>query len=305
MSLESDVYEAVKLNSLVFLNKGIKELSSHNDSDDTPLDIDLTTISISLLQISFELALNAYSIKKTGIRSILRNKESDMSDNEISTLFQSNELPTKNFNILLDEMQLRYNLFDTEALHHIRLFQKIRNKLVHLHCNLDEGDRYDLKYELIYFIVHILIWLINTTDIFLSTSQILENQLDDIAYKKLILFQPYVDEMEKLARRDSNNVYRCFFCRENTFATEMELCYTCNYDFADQVFTDCGRCKATDSVIYDHLNIEINDNEARGLCLNCDDDDIYYRCPECENLYGLEASIGVDICTPVKCQQYT
>lgn len=303
MDVESEVYEAVKSNSLIFLNKGLKELASHNDFKDTPLDIELVTISVSLLQISFDLALNAYSIEKLGLRSILWKKDTNLTDVEIYNRFQSNELETKNFNKLLEDLQLITQIFDEDALYHIKLFQKIRNKLVHLHCNLHEEDRYDLKYELIYFISHVLVWLISTSDEFYTTSQILENYIDDEAYKKLISFQPYIDEMEKIAKQESTNVYKCFYCDQNTFATDMDLCYTCNYDFGDQLFADCGICKAEGSVIYDHLNIDINNNEARGLCLNCDEDDIYYKCPECEILYGLEASGGVGICTPKKCLQ--
>jgi hypothetical protein len=262
-------------------------------------------ISVSLLQISFELALNAYAINKLGIRSILFKKDIDFSDEEIFNLFSSNELQTKNFNTLLTEVQSHSSLFDDVALEHINVFQKTRNKLVHLHCNLQEDDRYDFKYDLIYFISHILIWLITTTEEFLTISQILENELDNDAYKKLLSFQPYINEMEKLARNNSRYVYKCFFCKNNTFATEMELCYSCNYDFSEQHFADCGICNAKSSVIYDHLNIEINDNQARGLCLNCDEDDIYYKCPECEILYGLEASGGIDICEPENCLNFT
>ncbi len=301
MDVESEVYEAVKNNALIFLNRGLKELASHNDFEDAPLDIELVTISVSLLQISFELALNAYSIEKLGLRTILWKKDSELSNAEIYELFQSNELETKSFNKLLDELQLRTNIFNEDALHHIKLFQKIRNKLVHLRCNLYEDDRYDLKYELIYFISHVLVWLISTTDELFTSSQILEQYIDYESYKKLISFQPYIDEMEKVARQESKNVYKCFYCEQNTFAAKMELCYTCNYDFSDQLFADCGMCDEKGSVIYDHLNIDINNNEARGLCLNCDEDDIYYKCSECEILYGLEASGGVGICTPQKC----
>ncbi len=297
MTIESEIYSAVISNSLLFLNRGMKELVSHKDFNDSPLNIEITTIAVLLLQTSFELALNSYSINKHGLRSILNKKQVSLSDDEIREIYVSNELPTKNISTLLSDLKTSNNLFNAEDdIHHLEYFKNIRNKFAHLNCNLHEDERYDIKYELIYFVSRMLVPLIADSDHQWTTSIVLNEYLDKDVYKNLISYQPYIEEMRRLASLDSENVYHCFYCNKETFATETEFCYTCNYDYSTYEFIDCDRCDAKGSVIYDHLNVEINDNEARGLCLNCNEDDIYYVCPECNYSYGIEASCGVNIC---------
>lgn len=302
MNIESEIYNAVKINSVLFLNRGIKELASHKDFNDSPLNTEITTIAVLLLQTSFELALNAYSINKYGLSSILNNKQASLSDNEIRDLYTVNELPTKNISTLIKDLMLSDNMFTKEDdQYHIEYFKNIRNKFAHLNCNLHKDDRYDIKYELIYFVSRILVPLIADSDYQWTTSIVLQDYLDKGVYKSLITYQPYIEEMEKLASADSENVYHCFFCNKKTFATETEFCYTCNFDFSTYEFLNCDLCGSKGSVIYDHLNIEINDNEAKGLCLNCNEDDFYYVCPECGYSYGIEANCGINTCSHGSC----
>jgi len=302
MTIEIEIYNAVKSNSLLFLNRGMKELVSHNDLNDVPLNTEITTVSVLFLQTSFELALNAYSINKYGLSSILNKKQVSLSDDEIRNLYSLNELPTKNISTLLKELNESDGLFsDVEDIYHIEHFKNIRNKFAHLNCNLFENDLYDIKYELIYFVSRILVSLIADTDSQWTTSLVLSDYLDKDIYKKLISYPPYLMEMESVAKRNSENVYHCFYCNNETFATETEFCYICNYDYSSYKFIDCDLCSAKNSVIYDHLNIAINGNEARGLCLNCKEDDIYYICPVCGNSYGVEANCGNNICSSTSC----
>ena len=288
LTLDQTVLDAVRQNAFVFLNKAIVELCSHNDAGDAPLEMDNATISVSLIQIAFDLALNAYAIKNNGVRSILNAKTANLSNREIKALFESNELPTKRFEDLKNDMQAEHSLFTEDNLDIIASFQKTRNKLVHLHYHLAEGDRYDLKSEIIYYIVHVMIPLLQQGSDYDTASQMIESCLDEKIFKKLISFPPYVYEMEKLASRDSFEVWRCIGCSNRTYAAEMEVCYVCNRDYDDQEFAHCNRCNTRNSIIFDHLNIESNDNEMRGLCLNCDEDDIIFKCPKCEMTYGIE-----------------
>ena len=296
MSISDKVSEAVLSNSFVFLNKAIHELCSHDDSDDNPLEMDTAILSVSLIQIACELILIAYVVKMDGIRSILNTKDCQKTDGEIENLFESNDLQTKIFNVLKSEVQDRHQLFNDDALYRIESFQKIRNKLVHLHCNLYEGDRYDLKHELIYYIVHVIVPVLSHDNDSCFESMAVESSLDKKAFAKLISFPPYVEEMQKLAEQASTDVYKCIHCGHRTFAKELDVCFACNYDYSDQEFANCDRCKKRNSIIFDHLNIEFNHNEARGLCPNCDEDDIIYKCPICEETYAVEASCGIDIC---------
>lgn len=58
-------------------------------------------------------------------------KDCQQTDDGIEKLFESNDLQTKNFNVLKSEVQDRHQLFNDDAIYHIESFQKIRNKLVH------------------------------------------------------------------------------------------------------------------------------------------------------------------------------
>lgn len=288
MTIDQIVLEAVRENAYVFLNKAIVELCSHNDALDAPLEMDNATISVSLIQIAFDLALNAYAIKNDGIRSILKDKTANLTDVQIQKLFESNELPTKRFDDLKMDMQNKHSLFEEDVLDVIASFQKIRNKLVHLHYNLAEGDRYDLKSEIIYYIVHVTVPLLQQGSVYDTESQMIELCIDKKAFNRLISFPPYVYEMQKLAKEASSKVWNCIICGNRTFAVEVEVCYVCNHPYHDQEFAHCNRCDTRHSIVFDHLNIECNGNEMKGLCLNCDNDDIIYKCPKCEMTYAIE-----------------
>jgi hypothetical protein len=301
MSVEERIVTAVRENSLVFLNKAIRELTSYDDSSDHPLPIDVATISTSLIQIAFELILTSYSIENHGIRSVLQPKDKSKGDEEILSLFTSGNLKTIQFDDLKERIQKSDRIFSEHDIASIGSFQAMRNRLVHLHYDLSAGDRYDLKYEIIYYIVHVIVPLLPASEHDWSESIAVENRLEPETFRKLVSFPPYVQRMQTLARRASANVYTCFYCGNQTFAQGVLLCYACNCQFELEQFADCGKCKAKRAVIFDHLNISLNNNQARGLCMNCNEDDIVYKCPKCDEAYCMEGLIGKETCSPEHC----
>lgn len=301
MDIGAKVASAVKQNSFIFLNKAIHELCSHNDKDDEPLNVEVATLSVSLIQIAFELILISYSVKRHGIRSILSEKNAKKTDIEIECLFESDDLPTKNINELIDELQEKHNLFQDDHFALIKVFQRFRNKLVHIHCKLHDNDRYDLKHEIIHYIVHVIVPLLSIDDDPWSESMDIENCLDKIAFKKLISFGPYLEKMQELAMNSSSKVFRCVECGHRAVAIEIGICYVCNFDYDDREFVDCHRCKTKGSIIFDHLNISENNNMMRGLCLNCNEDDIVFKCPKCEEAYAMEGAYGIGMCSDDGC----
>ncbi|WP_141113139.1 hypothetical protein [Chromobacterium haemolyticum] len=300
MSATSEIHKITLSNSIVFLNKAIAEIASHQDSDDTPFSIEIATISVALLQISFELSLISYAIIKKGITSILLNKDKNLPDDEIRNLFINNELKTRTFSQIISEIQSENKLFNEDELYHIDTFQNIRNKLVHVGFNFYEGDLYDLKYDVIYFLSHPLIKLISLNSGFSTPAQLIQHHIKPQLYKKLIAFPPYVSHMKRLASQWSP-AFKCLSCGNNSLSQDEGVCYICSAEYECDEFIHCGRCGENRSVIYDYLNIELNANMARGLCLACGEDDVVFRCPKCKVAYGIESSLDTDKCTPDKC----
>jgi hypothetical protein len=110
--------------------------------------------------------------------------------------------------------------------------------------------------------------------------------------------------MSKLAAQASEDVYKCIFCNQRTFAQEKNLCYCCNYNLSLCGFLDCCYCGSKKSVVYDKLNIGYQvDHSLRGLCLNCDSDCIVFECPKCQTAYNLE-DFQEEHCTEDKCILY-
>ena len=57
-------------------------------------------------------------------------------------------------------------------------------------------------------------------------------------------------------------------------------------------------------VIRDALNIEYNSNYARGLCLNCGEYTMIYKCPKCHNYVNSEL-FDVTNCHEDFCRWYS
>jgi hypothetical protein len=66
---------------------------------------------------------------------------------------------------------------------------------------------------------------------------------------------------------------------------------------------DCDYCKTKRSVIYDNLNIALNNNETKGLCLNCDNDGIIFECPKCGLAHNIETKFE-GVCNKDNCILY-
>lgn len=301
--MSANLVSKVRDNSWLFLRRAINELISHDDTNDEGLNKERAIIALTLIQMSFELSLVAYFIKVDGIHGIVNDVDATLTEERLLSKFANNELMTKPFNSL-KTIALSRNIFlnsDDEYL--INEFQKVRNKLVHLNYNFHQSDLYDLKYDLTYFIVKVVIPTL-TGDEFKPSQAIAEN-IDSKDFLKLVKFPPYASEMSKLARENAEHVYRCIVCGNDSLATSYgdEHCYSCCEDFSEAGFIDCPCCKSKCSLIYDALNIKSqSDWTVRGICLKCGTDDIIYLCEKCGSEVALEATIGEGKCCLDFCQ---
>lgn len=301
--MSANLVSKVCENSWLFLRRAISELISHDDTNDEGLDKEKAIMAITLIQMSFELSLVAYFIKVDGIHGIVKEEDATLSEERLLSKFENNKLITKSFNELKTIALDRNTLLNNGNEHLINEFQKVRNKLVHLNYNFDESQLYNLKYELTYFIVKVIIPTL-AEDGF-KPSQAIASNIDSKDFLKLIKFPPYAYEMSKVARENAMHVYRCIHCGNNSLAVDYgdEHCYSCCEDLNHAGFIDCSYCKSKRSMIYDALNIDCQiDRTLRGLCLNCGDDDLVYVCKKCGSEVALEANIGEGKCCLDFCQ---
>lgn len=301
MLIQDEIVNSAVKNSITFLRKAIDEITLHDDTSDAPISVEIAIISISFIQMSFELILVAHAIKSHGLRSILLKRDAQKSDAEIEALFMSQKLGTQRFGDIKNNLDIFGNIITKESLHLVKNFQNIRNKLIHLCYIFDDNELYDIKYEIIYYIVHVIVPIFCHGDDIITSSIAIESVVGSASYNKLVSFRPYVEKMEELARISSHDVFACFYCGHRSFAVEAEVCFVCNHMYDDFERADCGRCGARHSVLFDSLNILINHNMMRGVCLSCGEDDVVFKCPKCGISHCLEASIGKDTCYEGHC----
>jgi len=186
---ELKMYNAIYANSLMFLKRGIKEILSFEGNSEKPLDIENGVMSSLFVQMSIELAIKAFLVKQKGVRSILEEKYNKKTDEEIFTAFINNSLKTERYedlkNILINNPVLTW--FEDEEYDHLKQFQLYRNKIVHFNLFLDRADLLNLKFEIIYVVVHIIVPLLSDISFEYETPTSFYNEcLDKNEYKKLI-----------------------------------------------------------------------------------------------------------------------
>ncbi len=303
IDFEKEVYKMLYNNSIVFLKDGIERLVNKDNGEDDFIEHDLLTLTCASFQIALELAIKALIVERAGIRSIINKKQQILSDKEIESLFQENNLKTLEFDAQKNFIKSKNFIQDLtkEEFEIIDDFQLYRNRIVHFSYKFYDGDLFDLKYDIIYYLIHIIFKvLLSKKHQDERPSEFLEYSLGSELHKKLIEYAPYIYAMERSAKDNSERVFKCIVCNNRTYSQEEEYCYCCNFLGIDFTPIDCDYCKEKKSFIYDNLNIELNNNEAKGLCLNCDNDGIVYQCPKCGFAYNMETKFD-NVCINNKC----
>lgn len=301
MSLvDVEISSGVMNNALIFLGRAIDELTSHEDRNDSELTIDVAVMSVTLMQISFELIAVSYLVGRHGVRHVMRKRDRGKTDAEILQMFRRGELNTATGSELL-ELIGEEDIFGDDEIESISTFQNIRNKLIHLSYVMSGGDRYDFKYDLVHYIVHVIVKSVHKNDDVFSDPRVVEGVVGSASYEKLISFPAYISKMESLLRSGGHDVLRCPHCGRRTYSADDEICFVCLWSIEVYERASCGKCGAGRSVVFDSLNIDQNDHMVRGLCLKCDEDDVVYKCPKCGGVQCLEAPAEDEYCTPDHC----
>ncbi len=277
------IYNTIFKNSILFLNKGIEEIVKDNS---IKFDHNQAIVSCLFIQMTLELGLKAFLVKESGVKTILVNKYHNRNIHSIFNSFNQNTLKTKTYNELKKNLKDNNELtwFTDNHYRHIDKFQLFRNNLVHINLFFKENELKELKHELIYVIVHILIPLLTEISFeFESPTEFYSKHLDNKQHRILISFPPYIKEMERIAKEYTGLAYECPKCYNWTFSPVSKICYCCNLNFIDAAeYINCNVCGAAKSVIFDSLNIKLNNNIINGLCLNCGDKPSVFKCPECD-----------------------
>lgn len=290
-SFEAKVAESIQTNSIIFLRRAALEMANHDDDEDVGFDHETGTIVTVLTQMALELAIASFLVNHHGIRSILISPDK-LTDDEIREKWSKNELRTKKFEeykqLLAEKHPGTWSVFDGI----VDTFQRSRNKIMHLHFNFGESDLYDLKFEATFVLIHATSYFIfgDNYDHANNISSILSKE----TFSKLIRFPPYQYHVERLAEEYSKVVLRCPMCEQVAFS-DLELkCFSCTYE--DQ-FADLLRCPECSkrSVIYDHLNLDINE-KLPTLCLNCEDRREVTKCIGCETPFI--SNLSDSYCSP-------
>ena len=239
---------------------------------ETPTENDVIQVIVNM-QASLELLSKLFILQYEGWKSIVKNEYHNKSESEIISAIKNGTIKTtpygKNKDFISQEIYLNE---DDKYL--LSSFQDHRNQVMHL--GVINPSR-DILNESIWFIVRIINQL-NWQDTLPMKAQYLANSLESLLgeklYKRLMSNSCYVDEAidraYELAPRD---VKYCLQCGEEAWIlndNDYRVCLVCGYRGDENTFgfTDCPLCNSEGTVVFDALNIDINEH-INGKCCSC------------------------------------
>lgn len=302
--LHEKIEDLLRENAILFLKRGINELKVQIDGDNY-LTVEGAKFVYLFLQTSLELASKSYLIRKNKLQKIIKKGREDttnISDIEIRKSLEDNTLNFIKFENIKQQIRIE---MDNERFIIIEEFQKMRNKVIHSNISFSKIELIDLTYDSIYFIVQILLPMLNkkTDKFYMSTpSEKFHEILDEKVFNNLISLPEYILRMNAEANKNSGKVYLCPYCLSDCYGIDEQKCYCCGFDGRGILgSTDCFLCHTKDSVAFDLLNLQENNNVIwNALCLKCELKVSVYVCPKCGETYSFDI-LSDDRCTPNKC----
>ena len=281
---ERNIFEAVTDNSFLFLKESLGRLLER-DSGYQEIENGLLTLTCAELQIALELAVRATIIRKVGIAGVLKDDQKKFSEEEILKHYENKTLKVEDFDKLKNYLKKNNatSLLKKEY-QEIERFQLYRNKIVHFACEFSDYEMANLRDDILYYIVHVVLVLLSEDTTGESPAEYLQRKLSDEFYKQLKKYTPYIRAMERYASKMADTVWTCINCFHRTYSPEFDNCYLCGDEtLRGYRRVDCSACGTKDSVIYDHLDIhnEGNHHRMNGMCLNCEEKTEVFECPEC------------------------
>lgn len=280
------IADSLEKNSILFLKKAIE---SSNLLDNKMIDTEQMLFLCVHTQLALELVMKSMVISKESLKAILKNgKYDNYSESEIISLYMDNNVTVKSFEDIKNYVKSNSSIFNItkQDIKYIDLFQLYRNKIVHLNYHFNEDEYKQVKVSFIYVLVHIVLKMLSANH--LSVSEFLQEHCFDIT--KVIKNKDFCDEMEKYVAENYEEAWLCPICSRKTNVAELKQCCTCLSEFDNSIIFGqeaCINCGKEDSIIYDNLNIDINEGVIDGLCLNCKCKVQIYDCYYCSETFVL------------------
>ena len=288
MSCDNEFSTVLSKNAIMFLdeavgfiNMGIKERKN-------------MVLAIVNIQLAVELSMKASIIDFYGIRKVLIDKQAQMTDLEIEQLFRENKLKVREYDSLKNFLKSndkdgeRYDFKKTQY-KYMERFQNYRNQILHSSYIFSDKECEEMEKDLLYVLMHIIgVLMSNRMDD--EYREFVQEYLNYKEYSKLMENPIYNHELQVFLERYYDKLYTCPHCGTKT-VTPNRYCARCltNFNVSNEIyaFVKCGWC-GEEMVICDAANIENNNNMIRGLCLNCEEDTIVYKCPKCHSFVNAE-----------------
>lgn len=288
------ISSAMLHNAGLFLRKVAQDIADHRGEDDAPFDVDRATLVTVLTQLAVELASTAMVLKNEGFASVVREKDLPASDAEAESWWEAGKIRTRTFEEL--KSRAAKYLGDDDFWSIVDYLQRSRNKLVHFHAPLVEGDRFDLKYEATHVLIQIIATLRKTGDY--DFAEGCQTFLGKKLFKRLLSFEPYRERIEARAREIENLPLKCPICSIRAYSPDGEACIGCGW-VGELALLKCPRCRER-SVIYDHLNLPLNPS-LKAVCGNCEWSGRAHHCGECETDFLAEPRAGPECPWCIEC----
>lgn len=266
-NIENQLEKRLKGTFKKYITHGIDHALS-----EAPTENDVLQVIVNM-QASLELLSKLFVLQHEGWKGILKNEYHNKSESEIISAIENGTVKTKpywkNKNFVSQEIYLNE---DDKAL--LSSFQEHRNQVMHLGTI---NPSKEILYESIWLIVRIINQLnwqdtLPLKDQYLANS--LESMLGEKLYERLLSNSCYVgeaiDRAYELAPRD---VKYCLQCSEEAWVLnndDYRVCLVCGFRGDENIFgfADCPLCNSEGTVVFDPLNIDINE-QINGKCCSC------------------------------------
>lgn len=279
--LTDQISAAMFHNAGLFLKKAAEEIAAHRDGSDAAYDVDRATLITVLMQIAVELSATATVLKNEGFAGVTRPPDLPATDAAAKALWEAGKIRTINFEMIKPKAA-KY-LGDEAFWLNVDFLQRTRNKLVHFHAPIMEGDRFDLKYDAVHVLLQIIATLQKTEEHEFAFGAM--NLLGLELFNRLVRTEHYQEQAAARAKEIDPSPHRCGACGVSAYLRDEDTCITCGYS-SEETFLRCPDCRAR-AVFYDHLNLDANP-WLPARCGQCDWEGRAARCATCANDYTLE-----------------
>lgn len=288
MSCDCEFSDILFQNAIMFLNEAVGFINSGVKERRNMV------LAIVNIQLAVELFMKSSIVDFYGIRKVLIENQAKMEDSEIESLFRENRLKVREYESLKNFLKsdqsdhIRYN-FEKDQYQYMERFHHYRGQILHSSYIFSDQEREEMEKDLLYVLMHIIgVMMHDSMDE--EHAKFVQQYLVDNEYSKLMENPIYNQELQIFLENNYGKLYTCPICGTKT-VTPYRYCARCltDFDLSNDIyaFVKCGWC-GEEMVICDAANIEINHNMIRGLCLNCDNDTMVYKCPKCHDFVNME-----------------